>query len=140
MAMMAVVAMAGAVVPSPAADKDSPLQIEGKWEAPARHAGKHDEIVQTIEFKGGRMVWVEPRQTGDKEKKTGFRIEAEYTVSKTGRVYGLIAVSGGSLKADEGDTFSFIPRLQDGVFRMGDMRGTAQLEQLAERTSFVRKR
>lgn len=122
--------------PMPAADKDPPPAIEGRWESPARGSGKGDMRMQSLEFKSGRMVWVEPRLANDKSKRTGFRLEAEYTVSKSGRVYGLVTLAGGSIKADEGDTFSFLPKLTEGVFTMEDIRGTAALEMLADGVRF----
>jgi hypothetical protein len=120
-------------------EKNDPHHFEGNWEAPVSYADRGQERKQTLAAKDGRMVWFQPRQEGDKEKKTSVRLEAEYTVSKSGRVYAMVVIAGGNLKADEGDTFSFVPVFPGGQLRLSDIRGTAQIENILDKICWERK-
>lgn len=91
--------------------KPPPEPFAGTWEYMAK--GKPGEFLpmRTFQFSNGKMLFIEPRNPMEPGKRTGCRIEAEYAVSSEGRVYGVIMRYSGQTDVDEGDTFSFLPKV-----------------------------
>ena len=80
-------------------------------------------LTHTLKFADGKVVYTQPRDPGLDKPQFPVRIEGEYAVTKSGRVYGVVTRASGETNADEGDTFSFVPMVKDGQMAIGEPKG-----------------
>jgi len=124
-------ALAGpATVQAAEPEKSKADPVAGKWEAQSKAKTSTDLLTHTLTFADGKMEYIEPRNPFSTQEHRPVKIDAEYTVSKTGRVYGFVTRASGGTTLDEGDTFSFIPKIKDGQMILEQPKG-AVTEQLA---------
>ena len=100
-----------------------PASPVGKWEVFRGKGGPDEGLPWTLEVRDGKLLLIQPRDQSGLGTQKGFRIEAEYSITKSGRVYGCITSVFGDTNTQEGSVFSFIPTTFDGNIRTEDGKG-----------------